>query len=145
MEFLEMYLASLLFGILWLRSSWTLTTLKGVFAPRFSSSDVITENFLGKLALERTLVLNHLTFVFSRCPLRLGILWLNSTELLCVVLCILSGLSASYCEIAPLLILPLTAAGCQESLATYCSARQLFTKGGGLSDLKLLPMISLCY
>lgn len=113
-----------------------------MLASSFSSNDVITENFEGELALETTLPLNH--FLVSHSPLRLAILRLNSGELLCVVLCILSGLSASYCEIAAFLILPGPAPGCQEScLSSDCSARQLFTKEGRLSDLKLLPMVSL--
>lgn len=69
----QTFLASSLFGILWLLSSWTLPTPKGCLLP-LSSSDANTEKFLAELALRRTLHLNHLPFIFSYHPLRLVIL-----------------------------------------------------------------------
>lgn len=85
-----------------------------LFVLSFSSNDTNTKKFLGELALERTVKLNHLPFIFSHPPLQLGVLWLNGLELLCMV-CMLSGLSVSYCEIAAFLILPVAAADCQEN------------------------------
>lgn len=118
-------------------ASSTLTS-QGFLAPSFSSNDTNTKSFLGELALERTLKLNHLPFIFSCCPLQLGVLWLNGPELLCMV-CILSGLSASYCEIAAFLILPVAAAGCQENcLGHLLLSKAVFTKGERLSALRLL-------